>query len=547
MKTGRRWPGDRVDRREHIAAERADRGRFGRRGQAEDDGTQHRQDHHQQREEAGQQQLEDLQPLESQHRIETDEGDRRDRPAHPAAAAVGGRQCVGRGGGGGRQRFVKRSGGGLAGGRLGTGRLGHAGRVTRCVAGRLGRGFGQAAGVGRLRQSAFAGGRRLAAHHLRRIGRRQLGRRVVGAHPADEGDGQHQGQRQQRHAELAQHRALAAFAAERAQQRGQGRALAAAAQPLGQGRQVHMARFGRQRRHQRRLQLGQQHHVQHVQPRQHQPGKEGAGIQLHDRHAGRRAVDDQHHRRRDQDAQAAARRDGAGRDAHVVAALEHLRQGQQPHQRDDGANDAGGGREHRAGEDGGDRERAGHARHGQVQALEELVDEVGPLHEITHEDEQRDGDEHVVAHHLEGALHHQRERLAGVEVVGQPREEHAHAHQREGRREAQHDGHDDQGQHGQAEVAAGQLLGAEQHEAGAGDDDRHQHEAEPEFLANLHGAACCYSTWTICLSLSTSTSSTSCSRLGQCPCCRHCRQRTISTTPCSSSSPPASGITALNG
>ena len=62
--------------------------------------------------------------------------------------------------------------------------------------------------------------------------------------------------------------------------------------------------------------------------------EEGAGIELHHRHAGSGAVDDQHHRRRDQNASAAARVMPA---EHVVAAYEHLRHGQQAHQRDDRA------------------------------------------------------------------------------------------------------------------------------------------------------------------------------------------------------------------
>jgi hypothetical protein len=99
-------------------------------------------------------------------------------------------------------------------------------------------------------------------------------------------------------------------------------------------------------------------------------------------------------------------------DLDVVAALQHLRQGEQAHQRDDGADDAGGGGKHRASEQRGHRQRAWHARQRQVQAAEQLVDQVGALDQVAHEDEQRDRDEHVVAHDLEGALHHQRQRLA---------------------------------------------------------------------------------------------------------------------------------------
>jgi hypothetical protein len=121
-----------------------------------------------------------------------------------------------------------------------------------------------------------------------------------------------------------------------------------------------------------------------------------------------------------------------------------------------------------------------------VQAAEQLLDQVGALDQVAHEDEQRYRDEHVVAHHLERTLHHQRERQIGVALVGQPGEEHAHAHQREGGGKAQHDGHHHQRQHHQAQVAVGDGGRSDQHHAGAGDDERHQDEAEPEFLADLH-------------------------------------------------------------
>jgi len=122
-----------------------------------------------------------------------------------------------------------------------------------------------------------------------------------------------------------------------------------------------------------------------------------------------------------------------------------------------------------------------------VQALKQLLDQVGAFDQVAHEHEQRDRDEHVVAHHLEGRLHHQRQRLGGVLLVGQPGEDHAHAHQRERRGEAQHDGHHHQRQHHQPEVAVGDFRRGQQHHRGARDDQRHQDEAEPQFLADLHG------------------------------------------------------------
>src|SRR5690606_16201788 len=88
-------------------------------------------------------------------------------------------------------------------------------------------------------------------------------------------------------------------------------------------------------------------------------------------------------------------------------------------------------------------------------------------------------------------------------------------------------------------------------------DDRHQAEAEPEFFADLHsglpfsagGAASprLSSTWTIALSFSTSTSSTSCSREGHAPSLMQMTQRAISTKPCSSRMAPAKGMKNLKG
>ncbi len=247
------------------------------------------------------------------------------------------------------------------------------------------------------------------------VGQRGLvGRRGVEV-PAEGRGQQEQQRRHQRHAQLLQDVAgghvQVAPALQRAQQRRQRGVGNRLRDRLGQRRQRHEALGRRQRRHQVRLDLGQHDHVDHVQPGQHDAGEEGAGVQLHHRHAGGGAVDDEHHARRDQDAQAAAGGDGAGRDAHVVAAAQHLRQRQQAHQRDHRADDAGGSGEHRAGEQRGHGQRAGHARHRQVQALEQLLDQVGALDQVAHEDEQRDRDEHVVAHHLEGRLHHQRQRL----------------------------------------------------------------------------------------------------------------------------------------
>ncbi len=110
-----------------------------------------------------------------------------------------------------------------------------------------------------------------------------------------------------------------------------------------------------------------------------------AGIEPHDGDAGCGGIDDQHDRRRDQDAEAAAGTDHARGKALVVAGLEHRRKGQQAHQGDDGADDAGGGGEQRAGDQGGHRHRARQPARGDAERIEQPVDDVGPLDDVAHE------------------------------------------------------------------------------------------------------------------------------------------------------------------
>ncbi len=178
-------------------------------------------------------------------------------------------------------------------------------------------------------------------------------------------------------------------------------------QALRERRQRDAPVFFRQRRHQTRLDLGQDDDVADVQRGQHDSRKERAGIQLHHRYACRRAVDDQQHRRRNQNTQTSASGDGAGTDLDVVAGLQHCRKSKQPHQRHDRADDAGRGRKYRARDNRCHRERAGHARHRQMQASKQLFDQIRALDQVTHENEQRNRDQHIVGHHRVRALNHQ--------------------------------------------------------------------------------------------------------------------------------------------
>ena len=106
---------DRVDRRQQVAAERAHRRRLGGRGQAEHDRTQHRQDQHQQREEARQQHLEHLRAAESSGSRRTptraSSADGRCR-SRSRCSAAGARPCRRRARRGGVARLAQRDVGG---------------------------------------------------------------------------------------------------------------------------------------------------------------------------------------------------------------------------------------------------------------------------------------------------------------------------------------------------------------------------------------------------------------------------------------------------
>ena len=182
-----------------------------------------------------------------------------------------------------------------------------------------------------------------------------------------------------------------------------------------------------------------------------------------------------------------------------------------------------------------------------MQALEQLFNQVGAFDQIAHEHEERNRDQHVIRHHREGALHHQIECLLHGQIgvatsVGNPGEEHAHPHQGEGGGEAQHDGHHNEGQHQQAQVAVGHVRGGGQHKERCKYHAHHDGQAKINFffhaLVPWDAGAKALSFWmsssftlTISFNLATSTSSTSSILGGHSPVCKHTMQRMISTKP----------------
>ena len=219
-----------------------------------------------------------------------------------------------------------------------------------------------------------------------------------------------------------------------------------------------LGRLGREAR----VEIGSAHHVDHVEPGQHQARENGGGIHLDHRDGGGRGVDDQHDRGRDQDAQTAAGANHAGRELGIVAGLQERREGEQAHQGDHGADDADGGGEQGAGRQRRHRHGAGDPARRDIEAVEQPVDDVGPFDDVPHEQEQRHRDQHVAHHHRVGLVHEQVEDVvvqdvgAGA-VVGVETEADAHGDQSEGDGEAEQDGEQKHPQHQEGDLGIGHL------------------------------------------------------------------------------------------
>ena len=280
-----------------------------------------------------------------------------------------------------------------------------------------------------------------------------------------------------------------ALALDRANQARQDLVADGAGNHFGKGWQGHVPFRLRQGWCQTRLELGQDDHIANIQRGQHDAGKEGTGIKLHHRHAGGSTVNNQQDRGRNQNAQATASGDGTGRELDVVTRFEHGRECQQPHQRHHRTHDAGGRGKNGAGDDGGHCQRTRYPRSRQMQTFEEFLDQVGPLHQVTHEDEQGNRNQHVVGHHRIGALHHQVQRLLhrqrrALTSIGNPGEHHAHPHQGKGGRKAKHDGNHDEGQHQQSQMTIGHLRGRGQQNKSGQHHGGHDGEAKPDFFSH---------------------------------------------------------------
>ncbi len=137
----------------------------------------------------------------------------------------------------------------------------------------------------------------------------------------------------------------------------------------------------------RRIDHRPRDHVEDVEAGQQEARHEGGRIELDGRYAGCCGVHDQENARRDEDAETAARAHHAGRELDVVAGAQHGGKREQAHQRHHRADDAGCRRKHGAGEQRRHGERAGHVLHGDLQRVEQAVEDVGSFDQVAHEQE----------------------------------------------------------------------------------------------------------------------------------------------------------------
>ena len=114
--------------------------------------------------------------------------------------------------------------------------------------------------------------------------------------------------------------------------------------------------------------------------------------------------DDQHQRRRNDLRQRAGGGDDAGGDAPVVAVAQHDRQRDQSHRDDRCRDHAGGGGEQRADENHRIGKAAAHGAEQLPDGIEQVLGHAGSFEHQSHEGEERDREQRIVAHNAVDAL-----------------------------------------------------------------------------------------------------------------------------------------------
>ena len=126
----------------------------------------------------------------------------------------------------------------------------------------------------------------------------------------------------------------------------------------------------------------------------------------------------------------------------IVARLEHGRQGKQAHQGHHGTDDSGSRRKQRTGDQRRHSHGAGNCTKRQLQAVKQAVEDVRSLDDVTHEQEQWNGHQHIIVHDAEGVLRQEIkdttvEKVLARLIVSVVPEADAHGHQRESDRETE--------------------------------------------------------------------------------------------------------------
>ena len=168
-------------------------------------------------------------------------------------------------------------------------------------------------------------------------------------------------------------------------------------------------------RRERGIEPGAQDDVADEQHAQDQARHDAADQQARDRNAGEAAEQHRERRRRDQHVDAADAHDRAHGEALVVAALEHGRQHQAAEQRGGGDGRAGDRREHRAGDDGDDREPARHPADQQREGVDRLQRHAGVKQHLAHQHEERNRRQREARHRLHGVARELRQPLLAAE------------------------------------------------------------------------------------------------------------------------------------
>ena len=213
----------------------------------------------------------------------------------------------------------------------------------------------------------------------------------------------------------------------------------------------------------RGLQDGAADDVDEVEPDEREARQQRRLVEPHDGDARRRGVDDEHDRRRDQDAERAAGADDPRREGMVVARLHHRGECEEAHQRDHGADDAGGGREEGAGHERRDPHRARDVLRRDVERGEEPADDVRALDDVAHEEEERHRGQRVVRHHRVGLVDEEVEDAVVEEPVDPVRR-----------------AVPPRGVLGQSVEGAPHPVGVEVREVAEADAERHQREGDGE-------------------------------------------------------------------